>query len=99
MACDNEPGEVALRANTLVTDAAALAQQLPVRTHLDPGLAEALVLEEPFDAHGSQLWQQGAFLAQSRAAMRVARALAPYPASACSTCAPRPAARAPISPR
>lgn len=79
MACDNEPGEVALRANTLVTDAAALAQQLPVRTHLDPGLAEALVLEEPFDAHASQLWQQGAFLAQSRAAMRVAHALAPVP--------------------
>ena len=79
MACDNEPGEVALRANTLVTDAAELAQQLPVRTHLDPGLAEALVLEEPFDAHASQLWQQGAFLAQSRAAMRVAHALAPVP--------------------
>jgi 16S rRNA (cytosine967-C5)-methyltransferase len=79
MACDNEPGEVALRANTLVTDAAELARQLPVRTHLDPGLAEALVLEEPFDAHASQLWQQGAFLAQSRAAMRVAHALAPVP--------------------
>ncbi len=79
MACDNEPGEVALRANTLVTDAAALARQLPVRTHLDPGLAEALVLEEPFDAHASQLWQEGAFLAQSRAAMRVAHALAPVP--------------------
>jgi 16S rRNA (cytosine967-C5)-methyltransferase len=79
MACDNEPGEVALRANTLVTDAAELAQRLPVRTHQDPGLAEALVLEEPFDAHASQLWQQGAFLAQSRAAMRVAHALAPVP--------------------
>ena len=31
MACDNEPGEVALRANTLVTDAPTLAEQLPVR--------------------------------------------------------------------
>jgi 16S rRNA (cytosine967-C5)-methyltransferase len=79
MACDNEPGEVALRANTLVSDASALAAQLPVRTHRDPSLPEALVLEEPFDEHGSDLWQQGAFLAQSRAAMLVARTLAPAP--------------------
>jgi 16S rRNA (cytosine967-C5)-methyltransferase len=79
MACDNEPGEVALRANTLVTDAGALAEQLPVSTHLDPALAEAVVLEQPFDAHASELWRQGAFLAQSRAAMHVAHALAPTP--------------------
>jgi 16S rRNA (cytosine967-C5)-methyltransferase len=79
MACDNEPGEVALRANTLVTDAGRLAAELPVRTHPDPGLPEALVLDEPFDAHGSELWQRGAFMAQSRAAMLVARALDPAP--------------------
>ena len=79
MACDNEPGEVALRANTLVIDAPTLAGQLPVRTHLDPGLPEALVLDEPFDVHGSELWQRGAFLAQSRAAMLVGRALDPAP--------------------
>jgi 16S rRNA (cytosine967-C5)-methyltransferase len=48
-----------------------------VRTHLDPEIPEALVLEDPFDAHGSPLWQAGAFLAQSRAAMLVARALHP----------------------
>jgi 16S rRNA (cytosine967-C5)-methyltransferase len=77
MAFDNEPGELALRANTLLTDAPALAEQLPVRTHLDPGIPEALVLEQPFDVHGSPLWQEGAFLPQSRAAMLVARALAP----------------------
>ncbi len=79
MASDNEAGEVALRANTLVTDAAALAAQLPVRTHRDAAIPEAVVLEEPFDAHGSQLWQDGAFLAQSRAAMLVSHALAPLP--------------------
>jgi 16S rRNA (cytosine967-C5)-methyltransferase len=79
MASDNEPGEVALRANTLVTDADALADQLPVRTRIDPGIAEALVLEEAFDVHGSPLWKEGAFIAQSRAAMLVARALAPEP--------------------
>jgi 16S rRNA (cytosine967-C5)-methyltransferase len=89
MAYDNEPGEVALRANTLVTDVHALAQALvagdaadgrpPVRTHTDPGIPEALVLEDPFDVHGSRLWQEGAFAAQSRAAMKVARALDPRP--------------------
>jgi len=79
LACDNEPGEVALRANTLVTDTATLAAQLPVRTHNDAEIPEALVLEEPFDTHGSPLWQQGAFHAQSRAAMLVARTLDPQP--------------------
>jgi 16S rRNA (cytosine967-C5)-methyltransferase len=82
MAYDNEPGEVALRANTLRTDAPALAAQLaaadpPVETHGDPLLPEALVLEGPFDAHASPHWRAGAFLSQSRAAMLVARALAP----------------------
>jgi 16S rRNA (cytosine967-C5)-methyltransferase len=79
MAHDNEPGELALRANTLRTDAAALAAELPAATHGDPEIPEALVLEEPFDAHGSPLWQAGAFIAQSRAAMRVARLLDPQP--------------------
>jgi 16S rRNA (cytosine967-C5)-methyltransferase len=79
MAADNEPGEVALRANTLVTDAAALAAELPVATHSHPGLPEALVLEQPFDIRGSELWRRGAFLAQSRAAMLVARVLEPGP--------------------
>ncbi len=37
------------------------------------------MLDEPFDVHGSPLWQQGAFTAQSRAAMLVARSLAPAP--------------------
>jgi len=77
MAADNEPLEVALRANTLASDAATIARELPVRTHLDPAIPEALVLEEPFDVHSSPLWQAGAFHAQSRAAMLVARALDP----------------------
>ncbi len=79
MACDNEPGEVALRANTLLTDAATLAGELPVATHVDPDLPEALVLEGPFDAHDSPAWRAGAFLAQSRAAMLVSRVLDPRP--------------------
>jgi 16S rRNA (cytosine967-C5)-methyltransferase len=82
MSYDNEPGEVALRANTLRTDAPTLAARLlegdtSVATHGDPGIPEALVLEGPFDVHASALWREGAFQAQSRAAMLVARALAP----------------------
>ncbi len=87
MARDNEPGELALRANTLVTDARALARALArpdredgrdaLRTHGDPNVPEALVLDDPFDAQGSRLWREGAFIAQSRAAMLVARTLAP----------------------
>jgi len=77
MSFDNQPSEVALRANTIVTDAPTLAGALPVPTHGDPVIPEALVLEGPFDMHGSPLWRDGAFLAQSRAAMLVARALAP----------------------
>jgi 16S rRNA (cytosine967-C5)-methyltransferase len=79
MSFDNEPGEVSLRANTLVMDAPTLAAQLgsTVCTHRDSQIPEALVLDGPLDAHGSPLWRSGAFLAQSRAAMLVARALAP----------------------
>lgn len=80
MACDNEPSEVSLRANTLVTDAAALARDLGaagVPTHFDALLGEAVVLDGPLDVHGSQLWSRGAFHPQSRAAMLVSTSLAP----------------------
>jgi 16S rRNA (cytosine967-C5)-methyltransferase len=77
MSVDNEPSEVALRANTIVTDAPTLAAALTVSTHGDRLIPEALVLEGPFDMHDSPLWREGAFLAQSRAAMLVARTLAP----------------------
>jgi 16S rRNA (cytosine967-C5)-methyltransferase len=81
MAAGNEPSEVALRANTLVTDAASLARELAgsATARRDPDIPEALVLEGPFDARESPLWRAGAFTAQSRAAMLVARALAPRP--------------------
>lgn len=79
MAYDNEPSEMALRANTLLTDVPRLAGALAARTHLDPDLPEALVLEEPLDVHESPLWREGAFVAQSRAAMLVSRVLAPRP--------------------
>ncbi len=82
LACDNEPGELAVRANTLLTDADALVQALSdssVAAHRDATIPEAVVLDGPFDSHRTPLWQQGAFLAQSRAAMLVARTLAPSP--------------------
>ncbi len=79
MVADNEPGELALRVNTLCATPAAVAAELGVPTHTDPELPEALVLEGPFDLHGSDLWESGAVLAQSRAAMLVARALDPQP--------------------
>jgi 16S rRNA (cytosine967-C5)-methyltransferase len=81
MAYDNEPGELALRANTLVTDAPTLAAELRaagVPTHRDSELPEAVVLDGPLDMHDSPLWKAGAFHAQSRAAMHVARALGPH---------------------
>jgi 16S rRNA (cytosine967-C5)-methyltransferase len=89
MAADNEPGELALRVNTLLADPASVARELgapahtghelSVPTHTDPELPEALILDGPFDTHGSHAWRSGAILAQSRAAMLVARALDPRP--------------------
>jgi 16S rRNA (cytosine967-C5)-methyltransferase len=80
MACANEPAETAVRANTLVTSAAALSQQLlPLSSHADPLLAEALVLDGPFDAQRSPLWAAGQLHSQSRASMLVARVVDPQP--------------------
>jgi 16S rRNA (cytosine967-C5)-methyltransferase len=79
MAAGNRPPEPALRANTLKTTRDALAEALPVASRPADGLPEALVLEAPFDAHGSPLHAQGAFMPQSRAAQAVARILDPQP--------------------
>jgi 16S rRNA (cytosine967-C5)-methyltransferase len=130
LAADNEPGELALRVNTLVAEPATIAAQLLAETgmlaetgiraggaclpasaggpcppasvegeclpdsvgpalragdsravavHPDPEIPEALVVEGPWDVHGSALWRAGALLAQSRGAMLPARALAPQP--------------------
>jgi 16S rRNA (cytosine967-C5)-methyltransferase len=84
LAFDNEPGELAVRANTLVGDAPTLARELrtgaaSVQARADPAIPEALVLEGPFDMHGSPLWTAGAFIAQSRAAMLPPRVLGPEP--------------------
>jgi 16S rRNA (cytosine967-C5)-methyltransferase len=76
----NEPGELALRANTLVTAPDELAAALPVPTRAaGDELPEGLVVDGPFDAHAHELWRHGAYVAQSRASMLVARALDPQP--------------------
>lgn len=81
MAASNEPAEHALRANTLVVDRDALARRLPVACHPAPDceLPEGLVIDGPFDAHGSPLWTEGLFMPQSRGAMLVAALLGPRP--------------------
>jgi 16S rRNA (cytosine967-C5)-methyltransferase len=80
MVADNEPGELALRANSLRgATAATLLAELAVPAHDDPELPEALVLDSALDLHRTQAWRRGAAIAQSRAAMLVARVLAPRP--------------------
>jgi 16S rRNA (cytosine967-C5)-methyltransferase len=77
MAAGNEPVEPALRANALRIDRDALRARLPVPARPADRLPEGLVLDAPFDAFGSPLWEAGLFMPQSRAAMTVARTLAP----------------------
>ena len=76
----NEPGELALRVNTLVTTPAAVAARLGADTAAaGDELPEGLVVQGPLDAHAHPLYREGAYVAQSRAAMLVARALDPQP--------------------
>jgi 16S rRNA (cytosine967-C5)-methyltransferase len=84
LAFDNQPAELALRVNTLVAASEDVAAQLSSGpgapgAHRDRAIPEALVLEGPWDLHGSPQWRMGAVLAQSRGAMLPARALAPAP--------------------
>jgi 16S rRNA (cytosine967-C5)-methyltransferase len=74
----NQPAEAALRINPL---RARTEPRLPVAHHCapDPELPEARILDAPFDAFGSTLWQEGLIMPQSRASMLVARRLAPAP--------------------
>ena len=97
MAADNEPAEAALRANTLRITAVDLAQRLPVHTEPagEDGLSCSSRLTRTPRPSGAT-----ACSCPSRAPrwpLPASSTLAP--ASACSTCAPRPAARRLISPR
>jgi 16S rRNA (cytosine967-C5)-methyltransferase len=70
----NLPAESALRINTLE---AADNLDLPVPSHAAPELPEGRVLEAPFDVFGSEAFQQGLVMPQSRGSMLAGRALAP----------------------
>jgi 16S rRNA (cytosine967-C5)-methyltransferase len=73
----NEPAESALRVNRLVATAEEVGAALPVSHRPAPGLPEGLILDGPFDAQASPLWESGAIMPQSRASMLVSRVLAP----------------------
>jgi 16S rRNA (cytosine967-C5)-methyltransferase len=75
----NRPAEAALRVNTLVATPEEVAAELPVPVHPAPGIPEGLVLEGPFDLHGSELAHRGAIMGQSRGSMTPPRLLAPAP--------------------
>ena len=78
----NRPAESALRVNSLVATVAEVAAALDaagVAHRPAPGLPEGIVLDGPWDAHGSPLWEAGAIMPQSRGSMSVARALDPQP--------------------
>jgi 16S rRNA (cytosine967-C5)-methyltransferase len=71
----NEPPELALRANRLRTTPEELAAEVG-GTVVPP---DAVVVDGPFDAHGHELWHEGAYMPQSRSSQAVARAVDPQP--------------------
>ncbi len=79
LAAINKPAESALRVNTLVTSTDQVRRQLPIGATPVAGMPDALVLDGPFDAHGSQLWSEGAIMPQSRGSMTSPLALEPRP--------------------
>lgn len=79
---DNRAPENAVRANELLVTPAELRELLAaegVSTLPPDGLPEAVVLESPFDLHGSHLFERGALMPQSRGSMLVGHVLAPQP--------------------
>jgi 16S rRNA (cytosine967-C5)-methyltransferase len=75
----NEPPESALRVNALTATPEEVLARLPVPARQVGDMPEALVLDGPFDAYGSELWRTGAIMPQSRASMTVSRLLGPRP--------------------
>ena len=79
MARNNEPAESALRANTLRATREEARAAIGAATRTVDDLPEALILDEPFDAHGSDAFARGLVMPQSRGSMTVARTLGPRP--------------------
>ena len=79
---DNAPAENAVRANELLVtrdEVGVALGELGVETRPANEIPEGLVLDDRFDAHGSELFRGGAIMPQSRASMMVARVVAPEP--------------------
>jgi 16S rRNA (cytosine967-C5)-methyltransferase len=82
MSADNEPAESAARVNTLRAAPGEVVAELAragVDAARDAELEEAIVLDQPYDLHGSELFARGALMPQSRASMMVAHAVDPRP--------------------
>jgi 16S rRNA (cytosine967-C5)-methyltransferase len=80
LAAVNRSAEASLRVNTLRAAPAEVLAELPVAARpAGPELPEGLVVQEPFDAHGSELFTRGAIMPQARGSMLVARVLDPRP--------------------
>jgi 16S rRNA (cytosine967-C5)-methyltransferase len=94
---DNSAAENAVRANELLVTpsevATALADQ-GVDSRPADDIPEGLVLTGQFDAHGSQLFEEGAIMPQSRASMLVARTLDPQPGDSVLDLCAAPGAKA-----
>jgi 16S rRNA (cytosine967-C5)-methyltransferase len=75
----NQPAESALRVNRLVATPEQVVAGLPVLAATPAGYPDALVLDGPFDAHGSELWAQGMIMPQSRGSMTPPLVLDPQP--------------------
>jgi 16S rRNA (cytosine967-C5)-methyltransferase len=79
---DNEPAESAVRANGLRAgpdDVRTALAERDVATRPADGLPEGIVIAGAFDAHGSDLFERGWLMPQSRASMHVGRVLDPRP--------------------
>lgn len=77
LARSNEPAERAIRVNTLRATADEVRAALPVHTHADEELPDALILDDAVDLATTDLWARGAIVAQSRGAQLAAHLLAP----------------------
>jgi 16S rRNA (cytosine967-C5)-methyltransferase len=79
---NNEPPESAVRANGLLLTASEVVSLLAregIASRTDSMVEEAVVLERPYDVHGSPLFRRGLVMPQSRASMLVAHVLDPQP--------------------